>query len=198
MPTTDRKTESGSRSSKGQSFLASITESLDVRYQRHLLMFLLALVLTFIIIPKGGFTPGYYNIGDIASRDVKAPRELLIPDEKLTEKKRVEAEEAVLPVYDFDPEAGIGLVNRVQQVLDLSHAELSEGQTPESVRSEIENLLGTSINDSEARLLKLIAANAATSGVRRSGGPRARSNRSRGSPISLRFDAIHPETLVHP
>ncbi len=158
MAPSDRKPES-SRGGRKKSFLARITDSLDARYQRQLLMFLLALVLTFIIIPKGGFTPGYYNVGDIASRDVKAPRELLIPDEKLTEKKRAEAEEAVLPVYDFDPEAEVSLVNRIQQALDLSRAELTESRTAENVKAEIENLLGTSLSDDEVGLLRKIAGN---------------------------------------
>lgn len=157
MAPNDRKIEAGSRGGKHQSFLKKVTKSLDARYQRHLLMFLLALVLTIIIIPKGGFAPGYYHAGDIASRDVKAPRELLIPDEELTEKKRIEAEEAILPVYDFDSEAAVGLVNRVQQALDLSRTELTESQTVENIKSEVENLLGSSITDKEFSLLKAIA-----------------------------------------
>ena len=157
MASGDRKSDKTGRVSKHKSYWAKLIGSIDVRYQRYIVMFLLALVLTIIIIPKGGFTPGYYNIGDIASRDVKAPRELLIPDEQLTEKKRVEAEEAVLPIYDFDPEAGIGLVNRVQQALDLSRTEMSESQTAEDIKSEIENLLGTSLDKKEAQLLQSVA-----------------------------------------
>ena len=158
MATTERKHETGSRSKK-KPFLTKLSETLDTRYQRHLLMFLLALILTFIIIPKGGFTPGYYNVGDIIARDVKAPRELLIPDEELTEKKRAEAEEAVLPIYDFDSEAGISLVNRVQQVLDLSRAEVSETLTDESKKTEIENLLGTGLDGKERQVLDVLAVN---------------------------------------
>jgi putative nucleotidyltransferase with HDIG domain len=157
MATNERKPETGSAISKILSRLNQMTNSMDARYQRHLLMFLLALLLTFIIIPKGGFTPGYYNVGDIASRDVKAPRELLIPDDALTDKKRIEAEEAVLPVYDFDPEAGVGLSNRLQQALDLSRKEPTETQTAEDIKSEIENLLGISLDDKEAALLQAIA-----------------------------------------
>lgn len=152
-----KQSESGTRSGRKRTFVSRLSDSLNERYQRHLLLFLLALILTVIIIPKGGFNPGYYSIGDIASRDIKAPRELLIPDEKLTEKKRAEAEETVLPIYDFDPEAGIGLVNRVQQALDLSRTEVTENRTAGSIKSEIENLLGTSLSDSEVTLLEEIA-----------------------------------------
>jgi hypothetical protein len=67
----------------------------EERQQKHLLMFLLAFVLTVIIVPKGGFVPDYYAPGDIASRDIKSPRDLLIPDLPLTEQKRLEAEGAV-------------------------------------------------------------------------------------------------------
>ena len=157
MATSERKSDAASRKNKVQPLLARLTESLDARYQRHLLMFLLALVLTVIIIPKGGFTPGYYTAGDIASRDVKAPRELLIPDNNLTEKKRVEAEEAVLPVYDFDPEAGVGLSNRLQQALDLSHSNVTDPSAADKAKVDIENLLGISLDGNEVALLQGIA-----------------------------------------
>lgn len=153
MASSERKSESTARTGKKQPQWKKLINSIDLRYQRYIVMFLLAIVLTVIIIPKGGFTPGYYSIGDIASRDVKASRELLIPDADLTEKKRVEAEDTVLPIYDFDSEAGIGLVNRVQQALDLSRNALAEGQTPDELKSEIENLLGTSLEKKEMSLL---------------------------------------------
>jgi hypothetical protein len=62
---------------------------LQTNGQHSLLLALLALVLTIIIVPKGGLIPDYYAPGDIVSRDIKAPTDLLIPDLPLTEKKRL-------------------------------------------------------------------------------------------------------------
>jgi cyclic-di-AMP phosphodiesterase PgpH len=52
--------------------------------------------------PAGLFQSGDVSVGQIASRDYLAPRDLLVPDEITTEDKRARAREAVLPVYDFD------------------------------------------------------------------------------------------------
>ncbi|MCK5686817.1 HD family phosphohydrolase, partial [bacterium] len=44
-----------------------------------------------------------YNIGDIAARDIKAPRNFFVEDKKATNLKVNEIKEAVKKVYDFDP-----------------------------------------------------------------------------------------------
>ncbi len=83
------------------------------------LLLALGLLLTLIIVPKGGFIPDYHSPGDIASRDIKSPRELLVEDTPLTEAKREEAWAAVPPVYDFDTTAGGKAVDRLRQGLTL-------------------------------------------------------------------------------
>ena len=156
----ERKTESASRSNpKSISIIGRLINSLDRRYQRQLLLVLLALTLTFIIIPKGGFTPGYYKAGDVASRDIKAPRELLVPDESLTEKKRQQAEETVSVLYDFDSESGLTLVNRLRQVVDLGQGLSEPGATAtaESLELPAERVLGVALEPAEWELLLTIA-----------------------------------------
>jgi hypothetical protein len=99
---------------------------LDEHYRRYLLLGMLALFLTLVIIPKGGFIPDYYASGDIASRDVKASRDMLIPDQELTEAKRDEARGMIAPLYDFDPRTGPDIAARVTRVVTLL-----QRQTPE-------------------------------------------------------------------
>lgn len=125
----------------------------EERQQKHLLMFVLALVLTIIIVPKGGFVPDYYAPGDIAARDTKAPRDLLIPDLQLTEQKRLEAEGAVLPLYDFDPRTGHDIAERLVQSLQHLHAEVFKGVPPENLHKEVESGLGVSLTDQELKAL---------------------------------------------
>jgi cyclic-di-AMP phosphodiesterase PgpH len=127
-------------------------------HQRSLLMVLLAVIMTMIIIPKGGLVPDYYASGDIAVRDIKAPKDLLIPDLELTEKRRIEAEEAVLPLYDFDPRAGRELSDRLVQVGKVFREGKTKGITPESLAKEVEILLGVAINDQELTALAELAA----------------------------------------
>ncbi|MBN2645651.1 MAG: HDIG domain-containing protein [Desulfuromonadaceae bacterium] len=102
----------------GKNLKKQQTVSARTRMQRHLLLLTLALVLAFVVVPKGGFVPDYYRPGDIASRDVKSPRGFLVPEPALTEKKRQDAAAAVLAVYDYDArpssEVAHNLVNAFQ------------------------------------------------------------------------------------
>ena len=128
------------------------------RQQKHLLMFFLAMVLTIIIVPKGGLVPDYYSPGDIAARDIKAPRDLLIPDQHLTEQKRLEAESAVPPLYDFDPRAGHDIAERLLQTLQHINTEVNRGVAPENLHKEVESGLGASLTDQELKALSAVPA----------------------------------------
>jgi len=92
------------------------------------MLVLLATLLTLIIIPKGGLIPDYYAPGDIASRDIKSPRDLLVEDVALTQAKQVEAASSVPLAYELDRQAAIEAVKRIRRGLDL----LLERQTSES------------------------------------------------------------------
>jgi hypothetical protein len=149
MTKTDRKPESGQRAPKGTGFWKILRLSLDQQQQRHLLLFVLALILTAIIIPKGGFVPDYYAPGDIVSRDIKAPNDLLIPDLPLTETKRQEAEDAVLPFYDYDPKTAVDTAERLIQALKLVSGQPDPAGTSETLRKGVEGALGISLSDQE-------------------------------------------------
>jgi hypothetical protein len=149
MTKTDRKPESGQRAPKGTGFWKILRLSLDQHQQRHLLLFVLALILTAIIIPKGGFVPDYYAPGDIVSRDIKAPNDLLIPDLPLTETKRQEAEDAVLPFYDYDPKTAVDTAERLIQALKLVSGQPDPAGTSETLRKGVEGALGISLSDQE-------------------------------------------------
>ncbi|MBW2519315.1 MAG: HDIG domain-containing protein [Deltaproteobacteria bacterium] len=90
----------------------------EARLQRLLLMLLMVTLLTFIIVPKGVLTPSEFNPGDIAPRDIKAPHDLLIPDDDLTSSKRSEVEKAVPTLYDFDPSTGQAIAGRIAQIFN--------------------------------------------------------------------------------
>ncbi|TYP00028.1 metal dependent phosphohydrolase [Geothermobacter ehrlichii] len=131
---------------------------IDKKYQPYLLLCLLAFVLTLIIVPKGGFTPAHYAPGDVAAIDIKAPRDLLIPDEKLTAKKRQEAQQAVLPLYDFDPAVGSDLTDRLRQVFGILAPERLEEGDLHRVESEVEGVLGLDVDEGQFAILRQLAA----------------------------------------
>ena len=96
---------------------------LNVAAHKRLLLLLLAAFLTLIIIPKGGLIPDHYQPGDIALRDIKTPRGVLVPEPALTEKKKQDAESAVVPVYDYDSRPSKAVAGRLAEVLQQLNLE---------------------------------------------------------------------------
>ena len=96
------------------------------------LLFSVAVLLTLIIVPKGGLIPDYHAPGDIASRDIKSPRDLLVEDAQLTRSKRVEAANAVPLVYEFDKASGAEAIQRMRRGLNL----LIQRQNSENSQSQ--------------------------------------------------------------
>src|SRR5512133_368927 len=67
---------------------------------RYALLIVLAALLTMIILPRPARIPSGYVPGDIAARNVKSTRDLLVQDQLLTEQKRSEAYDSVEMFYD--------------------------------------------------------------------------------------------------
>ncbi len=150
MTKSDRKQEAGARGkAKSGTLPQRRLPWLEERVQGNLLVILLALALTIIIIPKGGFIPDYYSPGDIASRDVKAPRDLLIPDEAITEKKRLEAEDAALSLYDFDPHAGQEIADRLVTAIVNLNSGLARSIPRETLFKDVATQLGVNLGAEE-------------------------------------------------
>ena len=118
-----RKKEKSRRSSP--IWLKHLLRLLNEDRQRNLAMLLLALCLASFAVFKGGGVPSHYSPGDVATRDIKAPRDLLVAEKNLTEKKRLEAERAVLPLYDFDPQVGKNIALRLKEALLILDREKS-------------------------------------------------------------------------
>lgn len=74
----------------------------------------LSVIISILLFPNVLTQPRTYQLGDVASRDIKASRELLIENNELTEKNRQDAVKDVLSVYDFDP-AGTNIVARIKE-----------------------------------------------------------------------------------
>lgn len=124
-----------------------------------LLLLTVGLLLTLIVVPKGGFIPDYYAPGDIASRNIKAPRDLLIEDKPLTIAKREEAKAAVLPLYDFDSAAGRAAADKLSRGLALirNQAGAEEGSyDPEIFQSQVEETFGFLLMDEELQDLRAL------------------------------------------
>lgn len=66
-----------------------------------------------LIVPENAYEPG-----DVAERNIKAPRDFLVEDTSATELNRLQAEEEVLTVYDLDPTLSGTISASVQTAFD--------------------------------------------------------------------------------
>ncbi len=130
--------------------------SREQSYQRMAILVLMAILLTLIIVPKGGFVPDYYRPGDVASRDIKAPREVLVEDRELTATKKVEASEAVRPFYDLASGSAQAVMSRILRAIELAGTQGEDGVLPADFWPQLEKELGFVLSEEElAGLLRL-------------------------------------------
>ncbi|MDL2121750.1 MAG: HDIG domain-containing protein [Deltaproteobacteria bacterium] len=80
------------------------------------------IIFTIILYPTLIITKHSYKLGDVAERDIKAPKDFLIEDEEATEENRKKAAEEVLTVYDNNASLSVKLGQNVKQ----SFAEIAD------------------------------------------------------------------------
>lgn len=97
----------GKKSKRGGRSRTADAVKLKVSEQRLKVVLSVALVviLALLLVPYITLPPKTFNVGDVASRDIKAIEDFLVVEEASTLAKREEAVAKVLPVYDFDIKA---------------------------------------------------------------------------------------------
>lgn len=97
-----------------QTRLGRLVHFLDSRFglRNWALIFVFCLLLSFIIFWD---VDVFHQValGDLAATDIKSPISFQMTDEMATEEKRKAAEEAIPPVFDYDPKVYEQLINRV-------------------------------------------------------------------------------------
>jgi hypothetical protein len=80
-------------------------------YVRWILLIIVGAIFLAILYPNLGVPQNRYAVGDVAERDIKAPRDFFIEDKEATERNRKNALESVRTVYDYNA-ALLPLLNR--------------------------------------------------------------------------------------
>ncbi|MCP4021297.1 MAG: HDIG domain-containing protein [Desulfobacteraceae bacterium] len=80
------------------------------------LLIFITLFFTFLHYPEQGKISYTYNTGDVAQRDIKAPRNFFVEDKQATGLKKEEVKDAVKIVYDYDA----GLQKKISDTVDAS------------------------------------------------------------------------------
>ncbi|MBI9076737.1 MAG: HDIG domain-containing protein [Desulfatibacillum sp.] len=85
-----------------------------------------AVLVTLLIYPSLVVTSRTYNVGDIAAKNIKAPRDLYIENTEATEENQRRAVEAVLTVYDRDEAMISATIQRIHDAFDMSRKIISD------------------------------------------------------------------------
>jgi len=99
------------------------------------LLFIIAIL--FLFITRSEMSIPNYKAGDIAHSTIRASQDLQIPDTATTEKKRKEAQDKILPVYDYEPGLMNDSLSRMHEVFTFLR---SEEQQPAAGRIGFEKL----------------------------------------------------------
>ena len=70
-------------------------------------------LLVLIVSPSVHLPMGHYAVGEIATKNIKAAQTFHVEDNNATAQKRIEAQENVLPIYDYDPHLAIKQENKL-------------------------------------------------------------------------------------
>ncbi|MEA3435340.1 MAG: HDIG domain-containing protein [Thermodesulfobacteriota bacterium] len=114
----------------------SVSKFFDDSYRfRWAVMIGVTIIFTFILYPNLILIKHSYKLGDVAERDIKAPKGFLIEDIQATETNRKQAAEKVLTVYDHDTALSFALTQRVNQAFaDLQAVFNTESANKDSAK----------------------------------------------------------------
>ena len=83
------------------------------------ILILITVVFTAFNYPKQNKASYSYNIGDIANKDIKAPRNFFVEDKKATELKKNEVKDSVKSVYDFNANLLKSIISNINAAMKI-------------------------------------------------------------------------------
>ena len=128
------------------------------RRNRFILLVSTALLLTLAILPTQHTSQLSYNVGDIATSDIRANQNLLVEDKALTEQRRKDAANNAPVVYNLNDQVPGVLNDKLQQTLAivLSGRDAKPKKSISQWRTQLTPLLDTDLSDDEILALTRI------------------------------------------
>jgi putative nucleotidyltransferase with HDIG domain len=127
-------------------------------YQKWTIGIVTALLLTLIISPSLQLPLREYKTGDVATKEIRSPQDLLVEDERSTREKRIEAEKSILSVYDYAPAVFTDAENRIRSAFESlagSFQKTGKGVDRSALRKkEWESSLRISLSQREWQILE--------------------------------------------
>ena len=98
------------------------------------ILFTVAVLFSIILFPSLVITRHQYNLGDVAERDIKSPRDFFIEDQAATEINRRQSVDNVLTVYDYDSDLVRVLTRKVAAVFAEMRAAADVQDNPQTLQ----------------------------------------------------------------
>lgn len=118
--------------------------------QRWLVLIFASLFIATLLSPTVEEVLPRYRLGDVATKDIRADRDLLVKDRGATEKKMEDAARKVLPVYDYAPT----VLPEIEGIIDSVFSVMRKRDAEEVQRAEVEQILGFKLTRREIGILK--------------------------------------------
>ncbi len=99
-------------------------------YVRWGILFGITIVFLVILYPSLVVKKQTYRLGDVAERNIKAPKDFFIEDKEATFDRRRQAVDAVLTVYDHDTRLSSSLIQRTNQAFLIIRSIYAEKEQP--------------------------------------------------------------------
>ncbi len=125
---------------------------LNPTVQRWMIGVTSTIILALLLSPAIQMPSEHYQIGDVASANIKSTQDFLVEDENATLTKRIEAEMAVSSVFDYDPSILQKAMGKIRVSLSLMREYTERDEVrgrEEERRKELEELLGVTFTPRE-------------------------------------------------
>ncbi len=113
-----------------------------------------AVVLALFLSPSLQLRIKSYRVGDVATKEIRSPYDLLVEDQKSTEEKRREAEALVPSVYDYDPTVITDTERLIRSTFRLPQTPAQEGESGSRTDQGSESPLRSLLTSREWQLLE--------------------------------------------
>ncbi len=95
---------------QSKTFLETVNEHAHLQW---IMLLGTTLLIAVLLFPNLLITMPSYQIGDVAKKDIKSPKDFLIEDKEATQRKREETARSILTIYDFDDTLAYKLEERI-------------------------------------------------------------------------------------
>ena len=173
-----------------EAFAEAFAQSRNVKW---IILAAVTLIFTLLLYPNLVMPQLSYNLGDVAERDIKAPKDFFVEDTEATEAKKKAAVQEILTVYDYDETLLPKIVSRVTDAFaemralyddetdgassgppSDAHAAARSDTAPSALtihekvwqkRESFQEKLGVTLSNSEFKLLEKTGFPAETAGL---------------------------------